>query len=64
MDLREQLLQRDEVEQICDCTTSTLYRWVRLGHFPEPIRIGIRSIRWRRAEVEHWLDQRPRASAF
>ena len=29
--------------------------------FPEPLRIGVRAVRWRESEVEAWLAALPRA---
>ena len=56
----DRLLRREEVEVRCAITTSTLYRMMRAGDFPEPIRIGSRAVRWLRNEVNDWLDSRPR----
>ena len=40
---------------------TTLWRWVRDGHFPKPFRIGTQTIAWRRADIEQWLASRPAA---
>ena len=40
-----------------------VYRMIRRGEFPRPIRIGIRAARWRADEVEAWIDGRERATA-
>ncbi|WGS46958.1 AlpA family phage regulatory protein [Burkholderia sp. JSH-S8] len=31
---------------------TTLYRWIREGSFPAPIRLGARSVGWRQRDVE------------
>lgn len=31
---------------------STVYRWVREGRLPPPVRLGPQSTRWRRSELE------------
>lgn len=36
----------------------TIWRWVRECGFPEPIRLTRGSTRWRRAEVEAWIEDR------
>ena len=59
---QQQLITRKEVEAQCRITRSTVYRLMRAGEFPEPIRIGPRSIRWRVSEIEAWLADRPRAT--
>ena len=55
----QQLLTRVEVERLCKLSKSTLFRLVRSGQFPRPIRIGPRAVRWRAAELEVWLSGRP-----
>jgi prophage regulatory protein len=44
----------------------TVWRLRRAGKFPEPIRLGVQAIGWRRAEIERWLDslgRRPQAGS-
>lgn len=38
---------------------STLWRWVRLGQFPKPKKIGANTVGWRASDVYQWLDNRP-----
>ena len=63
--IREQhdiLLTRRQVEARCGLSTSSIYRLMREGLFPEPIRIGRRAVRWPTSEIDHWLATRPRAT--
>ena len=55
------LTRRQVQERIGGVGTSTLYRWVREGSFPAPLKIGGKSVRWCDREVEAWLASRPRA---
>ena len=55
------LLTRREVESRFGLSRTTIYRLMREGRFPEPIRIGDRAVRWREAEIASWLDSRPRS---
>ncbi len=32
-----------------------MYRMLRRGEFPTPIRIGPRAVRWREVDVAKWL---------
>lgn len=54
------LLTGKELCRIAKCTRRTLDRWTRLGVFPTPIRIGHGrgSLRWKREDVQQWLDCR------
>ena len=62
MSTYDRLLRRQEVEQLCQLSRSTIYRLMRLGQFPEPIRIGPRAVRWSLREIEFYLAGCPRAT--
>ena len=58
----DHLLTRREVEARCGLSRSSVYRLMRQGLFPEPIRVAVRAVRWREREIEDWLSTRPRAT--
>lgn len=60
--MADQLLSRTEVQSRCGLGRSSLYRLMRAGIFPEPIRVGLRAVRWKAAEIEDYLESRPRAT--
>ena len=62
MDDFGRLLRRSEIEVKTGLTRSTIYRLMRAGAFPEPLKIGPRAVRWRATEIESWIAERPRAS--
>lgn len=35
---------------------STIYKYVHLGLFPKPIRLGTRAVAWVESEVEAWIQ--------
>jgi prophage regulatory protein len=37
---------------------STVYKWIREGRFPAPVRLGENSVGWREADIEAWLAAR------
>jgi prophage regulatory protein len=39
---------------------ATLYKLVREGSFPAPVRIGARAVAWRSDQIDEWIDSRPR----
>jgi predicted DNA-binding transcriptional regulator AlpA len=41
---------------------ATVWRWLRAGKFPAPIRLGEQAIGWRRADISAWLESRRAAS--
>ena len=60
--MTDKLLTRPEVEDRVRLRRSAIYRLLRSGGFPLPIRIGPRAVRWRASEVEDWIASRPRAT--
>lgn len=41
---------------------NSVWRWVRNGTFPKPIKLSERVTRWRASEVEAWAAERERAA--
>ena len=58
----DRLLRLNEVQARCGLSRSSLYRMMRDGSFPEPLKVGVRAVRWRESEIEAWLEALPRAS--
>ena len=61
MNETERLLTRGEVERRVGLRRSSLYREMRQGRFPLPVRAGPRAVRWPSAEIEAWIASRPRS---
>ena len=53
----ETLLRRRDVERIAALSRSTIYAQMKQGTFPAPIRIGGRAVRWRKSDINLWLQQ-------
>ena len=60
--MNHELLTCKQVEEIVQLTQSTVYRLMRKGRFPLPIKIGERNVRWLRDEIMDWLKSQPRAA--
>ncbi len=37
---------------------STLYLYIKKNEFPKPVKLGVRSVGWVKAEVDEWLAKR------
>ncbi len=55
------LLTRREVERRTGLSRSTLYRKMREGTFPVPLKISERAVRWRDSDIRAYIDSRPRS---
>ena len=60
--MTDRLMTRSEVEERTGLSRTSIYRLMREGTFPEPIKIGPRAVRWHESEIEAYLASRPRAS--
>ena len=58
----DHLLHLREVIALTGFSRSSIYRKMRDGSFPEPLKIGVRAVRWRESEIKAWLAARPRAT--
>ena len=54
----EQLLRRPDVEKRVGLGRSMIYKLMRTGDFPEPVRISARSVAWRESDVSAWIAGR------
>ena len=56
----DRLLRLSEVLSRTALGRSSIYRMMRDGSFPEPLKVGVRAVRWRESEIEGWLAARRR----
>ena len=52
-----QILRRKQLETHIGLSRSSIYKMMADGRFPRPIKLGRRSVGWRTAEIERWLDE-------
>ena len=59
------ILRLSEVVDLTTISKSRLYLLIARQDdpFPRPLRLGARSVGWRRAEVVAWLDKRERGGS-
>ena len=56
------ILRTPEVVRVTGLSKTTIWRRVRSGDFPAPVKLGSpdsRSIGWRQEEIEKWIESRP-----
>ena len=62
--MEPQILRTADVITATGLSRTTLWRRVKAGDFPPPIRLGgpeSRAVGWRRNEIETWINNRPAA---
>ncbi|WP_419166415.1 helix-turn-helix transcriptional regulator [Candidatus Palauibacter sp.] len=63
--VERRILRTPEVLELTAISRTTLWRRVRSGDFPPPLKLGgpdSKAVGWRRDDVEAWLDSRPSAA--
>jgi prophage regulatory protein len=56
------LLRTADVLRLTGLSRVGVWRGVRSGDFPAPVKIGERAIAWREADVHAWIATRPRVN--
>ena len=53
------LLTFTQVMELTAVGRSQIYRKIKTGEFPAPVRVGVKSIRFRDEDVQDWIDGLP-----
>ena len=62
MNVNDRLLRRRQVEEITGLSRSSIYRLMRNGEFPLPVKVGPAAVRWKTSEITVWMESRPLAT--
>ena len=49
------IIRREEVTRLTGIARATLYKLIKEGKFPVPLRLGERSVGWRLSDIDEWL---------
>lgn len=52
----DRLLNKWAVEERTSLDITTIYRKMKVGTFPHPVRVGLRRVAWRESDVAAWQD--------
>lgn len=52
------LIKLPEVVTLTTLSKSTIYKLVKMGSFPQPVKLSVRATGWRVSDVEAWLMSR------
>jgi prophage regulatory protein len=51
---KPKLLDKWEVEDVTSLDITTIYRKMKAGEFPKPLRVGRRRVAWRQSDITAW----------
>lgn len=60
--MEARILRRRQVERLTQLSKASIYRQVKMGTFPMPLKLGPRAVAWLADEVYEWIASRPRAT--
>ena len=60
--MQDRLLRRREVEELVGLSRASIYRLMRSGEFPRPVKVSSTAVRWRESEIHAWIQSRPTAT--
>ena len=60
--ITHRLLRVSEVAVLVGLKRPTIYKRLRAGDFPVPLKISPGAVRWPLSEIEEWIASRPRAT--
>lgn len=46
------------LSQLLDVSRQTVWRWVREGNLPQPLKLGPNCTRWKMSDIEAWEASR------
>ncbi|MEC8081456.1 MAG: AlpA family phage regulatory protein [Pseudomonadota bacterium] len=50
------IVDRYEVERLTSLHKSSIYRLMKEGKFPKPLRLSTMRVAWRLADIEAWVN--------
>ncbi|SMC10054.1 helix-turn-helix transcriptional regulator [Nitratiruptor tergarcus] len=57
---QDKLITIKEVSSLIGMKKPTIYKYIREGQFPKPIKIGSRASRWSLNKVMEWIEEQKR----
>ena len=58
------ILRLGALTQLTQMSKASIYRQIRAGTMPRPLRLGPRAVGWLREEIDEWLASRERAGSL
>jgi prophage regulatory protein len=60
----QSFLSYKEVESITNRSRPSIWRAIKAGDFPPPVRIGKRAVAFRESDILEWMSARPLPVAY
>jgi prophage regulatory protein len=61
----DRILRTAEILQVTGVSNATIWRWIKTGSFPAPLKLGPQAVGWRESALREWLESRePAVTVF
>jgi len=54
----EELQRRTKVLKRTGLANSTMYYFIKKGMFPKPVKLGKRTVAWKKSTIDKWIESR------
>ena len=61
MDESRRILRLPKVLEMTGLSRTSVWRQVKAGTFPKPVKLGPRAVGWLASKIDKWLRNRPEA---
>ena len=55
--MQDRILRMPDVLEIVNVSRTTIWRQVKAGTFPAPVKLSPRAVGWRKSEVDAWMNR-------
>ena len=59
----ERMLKVKDVASLVGCKESSVYRWIKEGRIPAPIKLNGKTMMWTQEQIQLWIDSQPKKRA-
>ena len=56
MNIQKEFLTAADVAELFGVSKRTISIWLKAGKFPQPLRFNLRNLRWRRSDIESFVN--------
>lgn len=50
------ILRTNQLAEYLEISRSTIWRWEKNPDFPKKIKLGTRSVGWRKSDIDRWIE--------
>ena len=61
MDESRRILRLPKVLEMTGLSRTSVWRQIKAGTFPKPVKLGPRAVGWRASDIDGWARNRPEA---